>query len=156
MLLRARARQQKQPVVGISAHHEGISHAEGQKLDDERFSGLARHLELAEEARVIITHNLHVEFGLMNGARGTVKGILFAPGASPVHHDRALRMPLCILVDCPKYQGPPFFSEPERRTWVPIFSEDRARSAGKGLHARNSRSSSAGRTHTLEGTGYDS
>ena len=78
MLLRARARQHKQPVVGISAHYEGISHAEGQKLDDERFSGLATHLELAEEARVIITHNLHVEFGLMNGAQGTVKGILFA------------------------------------------------------------------------------
>ena len=38
-----------------------------------------------------------------------------------MHHDRALRMPLCILVDCPKYQGPQFFSEPERRTWVPIF-----------------------------------
>ena len=97
MLLRARARQQKQPVVGISAHHEGISHAEGQKLDDERFRGLARHLELAEEARVIITHNLHVEFGLMNGAQGTVKGILFAPGTSPVHHDRALRMPHCAF-----------------------------------------------------------
>ena len=68
MLLRARARQQKQPVVAISALHEEISHAEGLKLDDERFSGLAKQLELAEEARVI-THNLHVEFGLMNGAQ---------------------------------------------------------------------------------------
>ena len=44
MLLRARARQQKQPVVGTSAFHEGISHAEGHKLDDERFSGLARNV----------------------------------------------------------------------------------------------------------------
>ena len=58
MLLRSLGRQHKQPVLAISAYHEGISHGEGCKLDDERFSGLAKNLELADEARVIITHNL--------------------------------------------------------------------------------------------------
>ena len=121
MLLRSLARQNRQPVAAFDAYHEGISQTEGVKLDDQLFCGLAKRLEIAESARVIITQNLHVEYGLSNGAQGTVQGIVFAPGCHPQHHDPAQRLPRCILVNCPKYKGPTFFDEPSRRTWVPIF-----------------------------------
>ena len=121
MLLRTLARQHQRQVAAFDAYHEGVSQQEGLKLDDERFAGLAKRLDCAEGARVIITHNLHVEAGLMNGDQGVIKAIIFAKGCKPHHSDPAARMPRCLLVDCPKYKGPPFFSEPKRRTWVPIF-----------------------------------
>ena len=108
MLLRTLARQHQRPVAAFDAYHEGVPQQEGLKLDDERFAGLAKRLECAEGARVILTHNLHVESGLMNGTQGVIKAIIFAPGSKPHHADPASRMPRCILVDCPKYKGPVF------------------------------------------------
>ena len=76
MLVRSLARENKTPVVAIDAVHEGIPQAEGAKLDDAVFNGLAKRLELAEEARVLVIHNLKVEHGLMNGTQGVVKAIV--------------------------------------------------------------------------------
>ena len=121
MLLRSLARQHKQPVVGIAAYHEGISHAEGQKLDDERFSGLAKHIELADEARVLITHNLHVEFGLMNGAQGVVKGILFAPIAHPLHHDLPCACLAAFWLTAPSTKAKPSSQNPNVERGCPSF-----------------------------------
>ena len=42
----------------------------------EQFNGLAAQFEVAEEARVILTSNLAVEQGLMNGTQGVVKRII--------------------------------------------------------------------------------
>ena len=57
----------------------------------------------------------------MNGSQCTLKHSLYAPGTHPNHHDPTQRLPACIILDFPKYTGPPFFPEPERKTWVPIF-----------------------------------
>ena len=95
------------------------------KLDENRFNGLAPQLELCEQARVIQIHNLGVEFGLMNGTQGVVQQIVFAKGCHPRHEDPKYRAPEAVVVDFPKYAGPAFYSEPERRTWVPILMREK-------------------------------
>ena len=67
------ARERKVPVVRFDAQHEGVEHADGMNIGEEQFGGLASTLELSEGARVIITNNLAVDHGLMNGTQGIVK-----------------------------------------------------------------------------------
>ena len=67
-----------------------------------------------EEARVILFHNLAVEYGFMNGIQGIVKQIVFEPDHHPGHANPRLRMPSAIDVDFPKYAGPRFYDDPER------------------------------------------
>ena len=81
------AHKENLPVIRIDAEHEGIDASEGMKLDENRFNGLAAQVELCEGARVILIHNLAVEFGLMNGTQGVVKQIVFATGCHPRHED---------------------------------------------------------------------
>ena len=119
------AHKENLPVIRIDAEHEGIDASEGMKLDESRFNGLAAQVELCEGARVILIHNLAVEFGLMNGTQGVVKQIVFATGCHPRHEDERYRMPEAIVVDFPKYAGPTFFDDAERRTWVPILVRER-------------------------------
>ena len=95
------------------------------KLGEERFNGLAAQVELVEEARVILIHNLAVEYGLMNGTQGVVKQIIFEPGHHPRHANHRMRMPRTVVVDFPKYAGPRFYDDPERATWVPIEARER-------------------------------
>ena len=78
-------------------------------------------MEVAEGARIILTQNLHVSSGLMNGTQGTVVAIVYEQGSDPNHPDPAYRMPALLVLDVPKYQGEPFFHEPERRTWIPLY-----------------------------------
>ena len=82
------------------------------KLGEERFNGLAAQVELVEEARVILIHNLAVEYGLMNGTQGIVKQIVFEPGHHPGHANPRLRMPSAIVVDFLKYAGNAFTTIP--------------------------------------------
>ena len=114
------AHRENLPVIRIQAEHTGVCEEEGAKLNEERFNGLANTLELCEEARVILIHNLAVEHGLMNGTQGIVKQIVFAHGCHPNHEDATKRMPNAVVIDFPKYAGPAFYNDPERRTWVPI------------------------------------
>ena len=53
-----------------------------------------------------------VPLGLMNGARGTVQGVVFNPDAPPP------ALPQYVIVDFPEYKGAPFW--PEHPTWVPV------------------------------------
>ena len=100
----------------MDAEHEGIAQSEGMKLPEDRFNGLTSVLEVAEGARVILIHNLAVEYGLMNGTQGIIKEIVYAPGSNPNHVERARRMPTAIVVDFPKYEGPIFFNDEARAT----------------------------------------
>ena len=133
MLRRSLARENKQPVVAIEAVHAGISHAQGMKLDETAFNGLVARVEVSEEARMLIIHNIDVENGLMNGTQGTLKAIVFAPGTHPNHDNVALRMPACFLLEVPEFTGAPFFPEKERRKWVPIFPRPREDESNRGV-----------------------
>ena len=141
--LRAMAHKENLPVIRVDAEHEGIDQAEGMKIDETRFNGLAPELELCEQARVILIHNLGVEFGLMNGTQGVVQQIVFAKGCHPRHEDPKKRAPEAVVVDFPKYAGPAFYSEPERRTWVPIQTREKD-DANKESVKKNSFYSSSG------------
>ena len=61
----------------------------------------------------------------MNGTRGVVRQIVYAPGTHPNHDELSQRMPTAIIVDFPGYAGPSFYDEPERATWVPLRPVER-------------------------------
>ena len=92
MRLRTSAREHKVPVVRITAVHDGVSEDTAKKLEPEQFRGLEHTIEVAEHAKVIITHNLSVENGLMNGTFGEVKQIIFERGHHPNASTPAHRM----------------------------------------------------------------
>ena len=120
-LLYALAKESGDPVASLSACHDGIDQDEGLSYADEVFAGLPATLELCEGAPVILTHNLWVSAGLINGTRGTVRAIVYRDGRRPDHPNPACRLPDAVLVERPSYAGVPFFSEPPRSKWVPFF-----------------------------------
>lgn len=121
--LRAHARERDVPVLRFPSLHEGISQEDGLKLDDVKFNDLPSYLEIAEDAKILLTMNLDVEHGLLNGSQGTVKGWVYKKGNHPNHDDLSCRSPEYIIVDIPKYDGPSFYDVtkyPERSTWIPL------------------------------------
>ena len=119
--LRAHAEEAKIPVIAFNAIHAGATQEAGLAMEDDSFAGLPKRLEVATGAPVLLMHNAAVEHGLMNGSQGTVVDIVYFDGCHPNHDVVANRMPMAIVVDFPGYTGPPFFSEPSRRTWVPVL-----------------------------------
>ena len=140
--LRSHAARMKLPVLRMGAHHSKPKDAIGLEpaaLDDEEFRGLVSSLELCEEALVLLTKNLWVEAGLMNGARGRVKGFMWPEGGDPRSTDSRLRAPICVLVEFDEVTWPTvegeagatsrfsfFPKDPEKRNWVPIFRDSAA------------------------------
>ena len=49
-------------------------------------------------ARILLTQNIYVEAGLMNGALGVVKGFVFPKDFDPHSPNSALRVPSCVIV----------------------------------------------------------
>ena len=86
------------------------------KIADANFNELPAYLEIAKEARVLLTSNLNVEQGLLNGSQGTVKGWIYKRGHGPNHEDASCRTPAYIVVDIPKYSGPSFWDVDTTRT----------------------------------------
>ena len=109
------------PVIAFDAVHEGTTHKAAMDIDDDKFAALAKRLELAVGAPVLLMHNAAVEHGLMNGSQGSVVDIVYCLGCHPNHSDVARCMPESIVVAFPGYSGPPFFADSSRQTWVPIL-----------------------------------
>ena len=131
--------------------HSGIDQASGLRLDALLFNGLPADLESAEGALVILTSNLAVEHGLMNGTHGIVRRIVYTRGKSPLAEDFRDRMPDVIVVDCPQYVGPAFFAQPASAlgslSCLELFCRQRPHSQ------ENTVSSDTGMgIHTLEST----
>ena len=93
MCLRKLAAERKVPVMTIVAQHEGIDQRQGLAVDSEHFNQLEGVIEVAEEARVILIHNLHVAYGMMNGTQGTIKRVVYKPDGNPNHDNPDLRFP---------------------------------------------------------------
>ena len=101
------------PVAIIKAVHTGGACAFKAPADDA--GGLEAVTCLADTARVMLTSNLWVEFGLVNGAMGTVESICYQTGGPP-------SLPTAIMVRFDKYSGPTFTNgvvpiTPIRRCW---------------------------------------
>ena len=101
-----------QPIATIKAVHTGANAA---KASPDDASGLEAVVCLAKSARIMLTSNLWVEVGLVNGAMGTIEAICYRSGGPP-------DLPLAVMVKFDHYSGPTLHDgtvpiTPLRRTW---------------------------------------
>ena len=101
-----------QPVATIKAVHTGANAA---KAPADDAGGLEAVVCLAHSARVMLTSNLWVDVGLVNGAMGTVQAICYRTGGPP-------DLPIAVMVRFDSYSGPTFPDgtvpiTPLRRCW---------------------------------------
>ncbi|XP_055344659.1 uncharacterized protein LOC129592610 [Paramacrobiotus metropolitanus] len=88
------------PVARIRADHNGNMASKG---TEEQAMGLESTLYLSRGSRVMLKRNLWTAKGLVNGALGYVRDIVYEPGTSPTDS-----LPFVILVEFDKYTGPTF------------------------------------------------
>ena len=86
-----------QPVATIKAVHTGAN-ASKASVDDA--GGLYPVVCLARGARVMLSSNLWVEMGLVNGAIGTIQAICYSEGTAPPD------LPVAVTVLFDSYSGP--------------------------------------------------
>ena len=130
------------PIALLRALHDKPNTAEGMKMkpeamDADDFRGMENETMLCEGARVLLTQNLWVEAGLMNGALGVVRGYMWPEGGNPCSEKPELRTPLCVFVEFDAVNlvdeagrprtffpnDPPADVPGSRRKWVPIFPQ---------------------------------
>ena len=136
------ARTQK-PIVLLRALHDRPDTPEGrvmkpELMDAEDFRGIEGELAFCEGARVLLTQNLWVEAGLMNGALGVLRGYMWPEGGDPHSEDPKKRSPLCVFVEFDSVNlgvdeagrertffpdDPPAGVPGSRRNWVPIWRQ---------------------------------
>ena len=134
--LRQCAQKLDKPILEIKAAHDrpsDVSEKEAQAMEADEFKGLSGVMQLCEGALVLLTHNLWVEAGLTNGARGVVRGFVFPADFDPNHKNPEKRVPVCVIVEFSEvnlnvggHAGKPRTFFPERpgcERWVPIFHE---------------------------------
>lgn len=61
----------------------------------------------------MITRNIAYKFGLANGTRGTLVGVVYESG------EAVGSFPAAVVVHVPEYSGPPFYANEPK--WVPIL-----------------------------------
>jgi len=96
------AKERGVPILAVNAKHDKPETAVDLKcelMDAEEFKGLDACLHLCVGARVLLTQNLWVEAGLMNGALGWVRGFQFPAGYDPRSRDGEKRVPVCVVVE---------------------------------------------------------
>ena len=96
------AQRTGEPILEVRGHHdkkEKDKDLRAELLPDDQFRRLEGTLRLCRGARVLLTHNLWVEAGLMNGALGYVAGYVWPEGGDPRSSDSRKRAPICIVVE---------------------------------------------------------
>ena len=101
-----------QPIATIKAVHTGANAA---KAPADDAGGLEAVICLAKSAQVMLSCNLWVDMGLVNGAMGTIQGICYRSGGPP-------DLPIAVMVHFDSYSGPTFHdgtvpTTPIRRSW---------------------------------------
>ena len=86
-----------QPVATIRAIHTGPN---ASKASPDDAAGLEPIMCIAQGARVMLTANLWVDVGLVNGAMGTVVAICYRSGGVPPD------LPIAVMVRLDSYSGP--------------------------------------------------
>jgi hypothetical protein len=112
------------PIALILARH---NNRECNSFPPSFFRQLPNSLYLAVGAKVVMTQNVCQSVGLVNGATGVVKDIVYMQEPPPGEElqDRAPNLPWFVWVDFgSNYKGPPFFPPAAgascRRGWVPV------------------------------------
>jgi hypothetical protein len=104
------------PIAKITAQFKGL-HAKSTSADSS--GGLIRVLYACKSARVNLTVNINLKFGLYNGTVGRVVDIVYAQGKSPTDGV----FPEFIVVNFPQYTGPPWIED--NPTWIPVPAIER-------------------------------
>ena len=105
--LEALSADTQKPIFVIRAHHDvpkaksepgaraskkSVSEEEMRRrardMDADDFRGMENELMMCEGARVLLTQNLWIEAGLMNGTLGVLRGYMWPKGGDP-HSDRS-------------------------------------------------------------------
>ena len=89
---------------------------EAAKASSDVAEGLHTEVDIAISARIMLTRNLWVEKGLVNGAMGTVRDISWKEGKDP-----SKDLPEAIMVQFDNYHGPFFAEDADGSGFVPIF-----------------------------------
>ena len=108
----ARLRTNDQPIATIKAVHTGLN---ASKSSPDDAAGLEPTICIAHGARVMLTANLWVDVGLVNGAMGTIIAICYCTGGPS-------NLPTAVMVRFDCYSGPTLSDgtvpiTPIRRTW---------------------------------------
>jgi hypothetical protein len=105
------AQDEKKLVHQIRAKQSDHKYAKRQP--SAAFDGLRQVIHLARGCKVMITRNIAYKYGLANGTRGKLIGVVYPPGA-PVGV-----FPEALIVEVPEYCGPAFYKNQPK--WVPIL-----------------------------------
>ena len=93
----------------INAEHSSKS---ARKQPSSAFDGLREVIHLVRGCKVMVTRNVSYLYGLANGTRGKLVGVVYGPAGIG-------SLPEAIVVEVPAYCGPAFY--PDEPKWVPIL-----------------------------------
>jgi hypothetical protein len=99
----------KELVHQIHALHSSKS---ARKFSAAVFDGLRSVVNLVRGCKMVLTRNVAYKYGLANGTRGTLIGVVYGGGGVG-------SFPEAIIGDFTDYCGPAFFAD--EPTWVPIM-----------------------------------
>jgi hypothetical protein len=105
-------KQLKMPICKIQAINKPES---ARNYDEENFFGLRNVINLAINAKITLTSNLWTSKGLVNGANGIIRDIIF-----PVNTiERS--WPSALLIEFDNYSGPRLFDINDHKyNWIPV------------------------------------
>ena len=104
--LAQKAQDEKLLVHRIYARHS--PHKNAKRQPSNAFNGLRRVINLVVGCKVMICRNIAYKYGLANGTRGKLVGVVYSARA-PVG-----TFPEALIVEVPEYKGPVFFpNEPK-------------------------------------------
>jgi ATP-dependent DNA helicase PIF1 len=87
------------------------------QLSDDNFSGLKNQLFFCKDSKITLTNNLWIKKGLVNGASGIIRDIIY------YNKIANKELPYAVLIEFDIYDGPKFFSpDDHRHKWIPINS----------------------------------
>ncbi len=80
--------------------------------DEDKYRGLENTINLAINARITLVTNIWISKGLVNGANGIIRDVIFEPNNPN---------PTALLIQFDNYNGPRLFDENDnRKDWIPI------------------------------------
>ena len=108
------AKSSSRKIFRINAFETGAKSKALSSSDN--FGGLKSTIHLTIGSRVMLTSNIWVEAGLINGAQGSIQDICF--------HEKEGNddpFPNYVIVQFDDYKGPALYEDTAKRNWVPIF-----------------------------------
>jgi len=94
------------PITALVAKNSTLY---GRSIGEDHFRGLMNVVYVAVNVNINLTTNTWKKHGLVNGASGTIKHIIYPS----IITDNCL--PESIIIHFPDYDGPQFFNESERK-----------------------------------------